>query len=208
MQHKLHFALQTYWHAGSGLSADTYADTVTIKDSFGLPYLPGKSVRGILRDAFYIAFQAGWLDTHGNDDYLLCLFGDEGVNNQGIIHVTNAQLGGPEHAYLRQEQHGDLKEKLFTTRFSTSIDRVTKTAKAGSLRSMEVCLPIDLYADIHLREPLTEAAFTSVEYTDVCEAFAQNLDIALGFIWAVGKQKYKGLGDVVVTASPVEQGVS
>ena len=39
------------WHAGSGLSSGAEADAVVIKDSNNLPYLPGKTIKGLVKDA-------------------------------------------------------------------------------------------------------------------------------------------------------------
>lgn len=50
MQKILTFDLLSYWHAGSGRGADALADTVVITDEYGLPYLPGKTVKGLVRD--------------------------------------------------------------------------------------------------------------------------------------------------------------
>lgn len=35
------------WHCGSGLSAGADADSLVIKDTNGLPYIPGKTIKGL-----------------------------------------------------------------------------------------------------------------------------------------------------------------
>ena len=37
-----------YWHLGSGDSAGSMYDSIVVKDKFGLPYVPGKTVKGKL----------------------------------------------------------------------------------------------------------------------------------------------------------------
>ena len=39
------------WHCGSGLSAGADADSLVIKDTNGLPYIPGKTIKGLIREA-------------------------------------------------------------------------------------------------------------------------------------------------------------
>ena len=41
----------TDWHCGSGLAAGADVDALVIKDSDGLPYIPGKTMKGLLREA-------------------------------------------------------------------------------------------------------------------------------------------------------------
>lgn len=39
------------WHCGSGLSAGADTDALVIKDSEGFPYIPGKTLKGLFREA-------------------------------------------------------------------------------------------------------------------------------------------------------------
>ncbi|MGB1217231.1 MAG: RAMP superfamily CRISPR-associated protein, partial [Saprospiraceae bacterium] len=41
----------SYWHVGSGLFGGTEADNLVNKDKVGLPYIPGKTLKGLLRQA-------------------------------------------------------------------------------------------------------------------------------------------------------------
>lgn len=45
------FDIHTYWHAGSGRGRSAVLDAEVIRDRAGLPYLPGKTVKGLLRKA-------------------------------------------------------------------------------------------------------------------------------------------------------------
>ena len=49
LQYKIEFT--SFWHTGSGLSSGTESDIVVIKDKNGLPYIPGKTLKGLLREA-------------------------------------------------------------------------------------------------------------------------------------------------------------
>ena len=39
------------WHAGSGLGSGADSDAVVIKDANNLPYLPGKTIKGLIKDS-------------------------------------------------------------------------------------------------------------------------------------------------------------
>ena len=46
----LELDLSSYWHIGSGKGADAVADAVVLKDEAGLPVVPGRTLKGLLRD--------------------------------------------------------------------------------------------------------------------------------------------------------------
>ena len=39
------------WHCGSGLTSGADTDAETLKDESGLPYIPGKTIKGLFKDA-------------------------------------------------------------------------------------------------------------------------------------------------------------
>ena len=39
----------SYWHCGSGLSAGADVDSLVIKDAIGMPFVPGKTIKGLIR---------------------------------------------------------------------------------------------------------------------------------------------------------------
>ena len=49
MDYKIEFF--SNWHCGSGLAAGADVDALVIKDKDGLPYVPGRTIKGLLRDA-------------------------------------------------------------------------------------------------------------------------------------------------------------
>ncbi|WBM74942.1 RAMP superfamily CRISPR-associated protein [Saprospira grandis] len=53
MYQSIKYELQFFsnWHLGSGLSVGADMDATTIKDENGLPYVPGRTLKGIIRDA-------------------------------------------------------------------------------------------------------------------------------------------------------------
>ena len=59
--------LHTWWHCGSGQSAGADVDALVIKDKNGMPFIPGKTIKGLLRDAAEELI--GWSAETGKADY-------------------------------------------------------------------------------------------------------------------------------------------
>lgn len=51
-----------YWFVGTGRESGAYSDESVLRDSSGFPYVPGKSLKGVFREAFASAAEAGWFD--------------------------------------------------------------------------------------------------------------------------------------------------
>ena len=141
-----------YWHCGSGLSAGAEADSSVIKDADGLPFVPGKTIKGLLREA-----AMEMLNCHAIDENLMkAVFGytsskeseyaqkKETRTYPGNARFSNAELAGPE----RDELKGTLAPYLYDIIASTSIDPTTGTAETQTLRSIEVAVPVVLTGQI------------------------------------------------------------
>jgi CRISPR/Cas system CMR subunit Cmr4 (Cas7 group RAMP superfamily) len=199
----LTFDLQSNWHIGSGKEAGAYADSLTIKADHGLPFLPGKSIKGLLRDAFTIAQANAWCDeieeNHAIDDMLLVIFGSEGQGpeSQGMIQLSSATLSFDEIAYFKQQTNA--KSHLFRVIQSTKIDHETGVAAEGSLRSMEVSVPMTLTCELELNS--SHAAFSP----DLEKSFLPLLNACCGLILELGAKRHRGLGQVIVRAEKTTQ---
>lgn len=51
MKIKYQIQFHSYWHCGSGLAAGAGVDALVVKDADGLPFVPGKTIKGLLREA-------------------------------------------------------------------------------------------------------------------------------------------------------------
>lgn len=168
----------SYWHCGSGQGAGAAADALVIKDKNKLPYIPGKTIKGLVREA---------VEDFSDLDAvkIVRLFGtrpeDDGAAGeqtpvQGSGYFTNATLDGDESAYIRQEK---LQAYLYKNIASTQIDEKTGTACDGSLRTLEVTVPCRLHGQIlHLEDADTVRAVTQ----------------ALAMIKRLGVNRNRGLG--------------
>lgn len=131
----------TYWHCGSGLSAGADVDALVVKDKDRLPYVPGKTMKGLLREAAELLMQLcpakyeceGWTACMGS------AADDGSASSQGTAFFSNATLLDTEADPIRRLR--ELGKHLYKNVASTSIDEVTGTAREHSLRKMEVTVP-------------------------------------------------------------------
>ncbi len=132
------------WHMGTGLTSGADADQLVIKDKFGFPFIPGKTLKGLLKDAAKDLRDAQYLD----DDFIREVFGlDSEENNKqesipGKAYFTNAELSAKTKQLLI-----DKTDYIYRRISSTAIEK-DGMAKEHSLRTMEVTIPLTLYAAI------------------------------------------------------------
>lgn len=126
------------WHCGSGLAAGADVDTLVIKDRDGLPYVPGRTIKGLLREA---VTELGYAE-----DCIVKVFGYAGErsNITGCASFSNAVL--PEQE-AKEIIKGQLASHLYQTFASTAIDD-NGIAKDNSLRKIETVVPCTLYGTI------------------------------------------------------------
>jgi CRISPR/Cas system CSM-associated protein Csm3 (group 7 of RAMP superfamily) len=142
----------SYWHASSGLTGGTYADLLVNRSREGLPYIPGRTLKGLLREAAetICALQPELI----SKAFVSSVFGqapddkdleEERPTQEAAAFFTNAYLS----RHLSQEI---VKQKdqayLFAVLASTAIDGKKGVAKNGTLRQLEVSVPLTLYAAI------------------------------------------------------------
>jgi CRISPR/Cas system CSM-associated protein Csm3 (group 7 of RAMP superfamily) len=165
------------WHAGAGLSSGAEADSVVIKDKNNLPYLPGKTIKGLLKDAL-MDIQ----DVQPNSDVLSqinILFGNENKDkstNSGILFFSNAEL--PE--IQKNEISVEMSDYLYRIQAATKLNE-NGVAENGSLRTMEVTIPLDLEGYISSEEELTEQQI-------------ELLQKAMQWTRSIGVNRNRGLG--------------
>lgn len=163
------------WHAGSGLSSGAEADAVAIKDTQNLPYLPGKTFKGLLKDVFedFKEVQPALLDAN----FIKRSFGEyiekDRSSAQGTWFFSNATLAENEREQITEE----MSHFLYRNIASTSIDQ-NGIADNGSLRTMEVCVPLVL-----------EGYIDQVSVAD-----KQILEMGFSYLRHLGSNRNRGLG--------------
>ncbi len=148
MKYKIH--LLSDWHCGSGLSAGAESDAEVLKDENNHPYIPGKTIKGLLKDALL-----EMPETTSNISQLEIgkFFGKEVKNDQGKVIRTEAGNAFFSNAILGKEERNEITKELAEFLYhhisSTKIDE-KGVADNKSLRVMEVCMPIVLEGEIEL----------------------------------------------------------
>lgn len=134
------------WHAGSGLSSGADADAVVIKDKNNLPYLPGKTVKGLLKDVLedFMQVQPDMLQAAFIQKYFGAYNEDKKMSESGSLFFSNAYLLETE----ANEISSEMASFLYHNISATKIDGKTGTTEQSSLRTIEVCIPLALHGTI------------------------------------------------------------
>jgi CRISPR/Cas system CSM-associated protein Csm3 (group 7 of RAMP superfamily) len=136
----------TYWHVGSGLSGGANADTLVLKNSDGFPFIPGKTIKGLFRHA---ALEIRSLNPKMiSQEFLDGVFG---TSDSEIIADNRffSDLVLSKSFVDQLVSNSDFKQdSIFEIISSTRIDE-NGQAEDGSLRQMEVTVPLTLFGSIH-----------------------------------------------------------
>lgn len=167
----------SYWHCGSGLTSGADLNLLTIKDEYGLPFIPGKTIKGLLREAIE---ELNELKNANKDDLIKEAFGYFNKESKDIIAIQgqcffkNAELP----TELKKEIiAGQLSQFLYEGISSTAIDK-NGVADENSLRKMEVCIPCELEGSI----------------TGVSEKLKDEFKEGFQLIKRLGQNRNRGLG--------------
>lgn len=188
MSHQLKIDIQSYWHPGTGSGRGSDVDAVTHRDRDGLPLLPGKTLKGILRDA--VSRWEQFTKTNNAPSLAEQLFGagaDADEKWSGSVRVSDAVLADDIRYYLLEDKN--LVTGLYRSIHATAIEHDTGTAVNKSLRGIEVVVPLTLYAT------LDEAPNAPHKVTN----WQKTIEQSLGLIQAIGAHRTRGLGRAVVT---------
>lgn len=123
-----------YWHLSSGLNGGSRLDSSVVKDEGGLPYAPGKTIKGLVREMAELLEDGDWIEE---------CFGGEGVK-MGACYFSNASL---QASTKKQIADHALQDNLYDLVASTQIDE-NGIAVDKSLREIEVVIPISLYGEV------------------------------------------------------------
>ena len=169
IEYKIEFL--DYWHLSSGLSAGAKLDSTVSKDKDGLPYVPGKTIKGLLREMAIVL---------KNDAFVNVCFGKEGVK-MGACYFSNAKLSDTLSVEITKHK---LQENLYDVVASTKIGQKDKNnetegiAVTNSLREIEVVVPLVLEGSID----------------DVPDEYKDTLVKTLKMIKRMGLNRNRGLG--------------
>lgn len=184
--------IRAFWITGTGRGR--IHDSETIVDDHGLPYLPGRHLRGLIRDAVRFRAKLGEAKDEAN---AVRLFGDrgspEGDNAPGLIEVRDARLPSPVAQATGKDPA--LRDALFAVVHATAIQPETGTAADRSLRSFRVAVPMRLRGQIAWRPDAPADDPLAHEWDGIVER-------ALPLVLGVGAHRHRGLGEAVLSLAP------
>ncbi len=180
----------TDWHCGSGLAAGADVDALVIKDKDGLPYVPGKTMKGLLKEASE--------EIVGFSELMDAAYG-KGNNSQKADGVMSS-LYFSNAIMLEQEQKAiianNLSQYMYRTISGTAIDD-NGIAKDTSLRKVQVTIPCVLHGEIIIMSDELEKK--TEELNDLFEK-------AFAYVKRLGVGRNRGLGRC--TIKKIEEGGS
>jgi CRISPR/Cas system CSM-associated protein Csm3 (group 7 of RAMP superfamily) len=151
------------WHIGSGLGAGAELDATVLKDKDGLPYVPGKSIKGLIRQA---ADEISSMPHQKiNNQTIIEIFGQkaddkETESTKANSFFSNALMLDDEKEEIIKNQ---LQDYLYKTFARTKIDD-NGIAVDHSLRTIEVCVPIQLEGSIEIEEKHEKAIIMTLKW--------------------------------------------
>ncbi len=178
----LEIEMLDYWHCGGGRSSGDYLDVLAERDSLGLPFVPGRLLKGLLRDAL-VRCEAFGHAPHGT---AVALFGARKSEPQpapGSLRVADARLPEALRHWLRAPGSTAYRQALSRELFTAAVDETTGITTERRPRGMEAIVPLTLEAELR---PIAGSAPPS-DWRD-------SVATALPLIGAVGAYRTKGLG--------------
>lgn len=171
------------WQVSSGLSGGANADSIVLKDDNGLPYIPGKTIKGLLREALeeinelqedkYSKEEINKLFGKKKEDYKTTKEDNFGTDS----HFSNATLPkNKQNEIITNKLNSYLYRKLSSTNINEK-----GLAENKSLRTMEVCLPLTLESKI----------------TDISKDEKNLLKMAMQWTRRLGMKRNRGFGKCI-----------
>ncbi|HIJ96599.1 MAG TPA: hypothetical protein HPP94_12845 [Desulfuromonadales bacterium] len=189
---KVKFTIHSYWHAGSGSGEGSNLDALVVKSPAGLPYLPGRTVKGLLREAVQVAEDCRQVAEGITEK----LFGTTPTNPPqttrfgtlpGSLAFESATLGNEMEEWAGEEANRLQLCGLYAQLASTKIES-TGIASDKSLRKIEVAVPLQLTATVSTSEEGDE--------------WLQALITAAPLLRSLGAHRSRGMGRATVEVTP------
>ncbi|MCL6102441.1 MAG: RAMP superfamily CRISPR-associated protein [Bacteroidetes bacterium] len=175
------------WHAGSGLTSGSDLDALVIKDKKGLPYIPGRTLKGLIKEA---AIEIETL-VKNEDNFIKTVFGfsskkpndkteendpeEFGVTEKGECFFSNAKLSDKLYTASVEKE---LAPFYYRSISSTAINGQSGVAEKHSLRRMQTTIPCVLEAEI----------------SNVNEEYKDQIEACFKWIKRLGQNRNRGLG--------------
>ena len=185
---KLEIDIQSYWLAGTGRGSGGSYDEKSLVDENGIPYIPGKHLKGLLKEGL-----RSWVkktEADSSDIHIQCFGSDQDQSDEktetGVLRVSSATFDQAEYNGLKTDKKRI--SKLFKGLSSTAINK-NGVAENKSLRTIQVVIPVKLYAQL---DWLNESPYANTE--NLKENIETYIEQACAMLPAIGSKRTRGLG--------------
>ncbi|HEC25224.1 MAG TPA: hypothetical protein ENI54_04360 [bacterium] len=198
-KYKIKIDLKSDVLAGIGEGYGTIVDSDVVLDEVGLPYIPSKRIKGIMRESaeevneMLESFDKNIIDIDK-------IFGTAGAA-EGVLHLSNFFLTEYEDCkawfkYLTNTRNiinkQNITDQLTSLRYSTAIDIKTGCAKEHSLRT----------------ERVIDKGNTFIAHADLYESCEIDLALICQNIRRMGTKRTRGLGEINVVLMKNEKSLN
>jgi CRISPR/Cas system CSM-associated protein Csm3 (group 7 of RAMP superfamily) len=189
MKSKLTIIFTSDWQISSGIGDGHWADSMLVRNERGLPYIPGRALKGALREGAWFLTKSGRRDLCAALDLF---FGTRSsgtqreVNEPGITYVRSAQLPPAFISLFPKDcaAFDGLVADLTCSRIQTALEN--GQVKAGSLRTAECGIPglfFDSELEVDTMGLKVSEKWVKDYFTAVCAA-----------VRSMGANRSRGLG--------------
>lgn len=185
MQCDILITFHSDWHIAASAGGGILADAVLVKDGQKIPYIPGRALKGALREGARLLGKCRGDLAKCENYYFGSGSSDHEVKNAGRIEISRGEL--PEDIYSLLTEcdmttREDYVRDMTTIRMQTAIEK-NGVVKPQSLRSMECGIPGITF----------KATITS--YSQAGDAWdRQYLASVCAAVKSIGAGKSRGLG--------------
>ena len=155
---KLEITMLSDWHIGTGSSGEGNIDRRIARDEDGFPFIPAKSLTGILRDSCEEVLSYLGLDADPEmDNWATYIFGRANVSSN--FRIRAAKMDKASRDYLLSfdvAERSVLSKALATVKPGVAIDPISGRAKDDNLSFLEVARPMVLTANVELLDSTPE----------------------------------------------------
>jgi CRISPR/Cas system CSM-associated protein Csm3 (group 7 of RAMP superfamily) len=183
MSGSIEFEFMDFWHCSAGHGSGRYLDAVVIRSPAGLPIVPGRTVKGLLRDVVRQCEALGHIEAGTCEKLFGTALGeDRFATEPGSFFVGDATLPTGWESFARSPEGNGYIDAFYDQLSSTSLDE-DRTARDRTLRRVEVAVPVTLSARWTCEDP------------DLARA---TLARALPLLRRLGSGRHRGFGRVQV----------
>lgn len=202
MEKQITIKFLSSWHIGSGLGDGYRTDSKLVRDSFGLPFVPGRVLKGALREGA-IKLSAIRDDFRRAETAIFGSRDDSLKSNQtGAITVNSGEISEEFKDIFLHESISSrelLVRDMLELRTQTALTEA-KLTKKGSLRNIECGIPgLEFTAEISINE--SDDLYKMIGQGCDHQWIEKYFKAIISSVKSIGGNRSRGLGKCIVKIS-------